>query len=124
NRNLRRTRRRTFFHRVLRAARLQLRFVLSISRADCALGGGAGRRECRAKDGRRTNEVGLTTEARRSRRELDRNQNSVSPCVSVVNDFQWNLFCPPLLLLLHALCSPPLVSRSSIPINRHCGTQD
>ena len=57
DRHLRRTRRRTVVGRVLRAARLQLRFVLALPRADRAPGGGPGRRQRGVEDRRRKNEV-------------------------------------------------------------------
>ena len=57
DRHLRRTRRRAFVGRVLRPARLQLRLLLALPRADRASGGGAGRRQRRAEDRRRKNEV-------------------------------------------------------------------
>ena len=56
-RHLRRTRRRSVVGRVLRADRLELRFVLTVPRADGASGGGAGRRECGVEDRGGKNEV-------------------------------------------------------------------
>ena len=61
DRHLRRTWRRTVVGRVLRAARIQLRLLLALPRADGAPGGRAGGRQRRTEDRRRKDEIILLT---------------------------------------------------------------
>ncbi len=56
-RHLRRARRRTVVRRVLPPGRTELRFLLTVPRADCAAGGSAGRGRREAESGRWKNQV-------------------------------------------------------------------
>ena len=64
DRDLRRARRRTVVGRVLRAARLQLRFVFTVPGAHRATGGGTGGRKRGAEDRRRKDEIVASCQCR------------------------------------------------------------